>query len=390
MSALTNIPFQVSTDFNTIITVIYLGGFLVFMLYGQRLQVYMALGDIGRGLNKLKLMKDKSRKEAIDYLVNVGKAPKDPTERVDQFLDYVTIMPVDIDPQGLVGKIDHVMTTNNDRVRAEVSNLLAQTNQVAVSTSGTSVQTSTSPSPVTVSISENLLEVASSLNLIHKIVRHYYLLGKKTNSYFTLIQLQMIMPMIIQEADALLNAVDSFKVGQPVGDGIGAAIASRYMIGKEKRAVAKDTVMAISEYKGRKLYVLKAEGPMGYVGQPGVAIKKIVEEMGVKPSAIIMIDAALKLEGEKTGEIAEGVGAAIGGIGVEKYQIEEVATNHKVPLYAILIKQSILEAITVMRKEIAEASDKVQQVLNRLIEEKTKEGDDVLVAGIGNTLGVAQ
>ena len=390
LSVLTSVPLQLSADYNTLITVFWVGSFLVMMLYGQRIQVYMALGDIGRGLNKLKLMKDKSRKEAIDYLVNVGKAPKDPTERVDQFLDYVTIMPVDIDPQGLVGKIDHVMTTNNDRVRAEVSNLLSQTNQVAVSATGTSIQTASAPNPVTVSISENLLEVASSLNLIHKIVRHYYLLGKKTNSYFTLIQLQMIMPMIIQEADALLNAVDSFKVGQPVGDGIGATIAARYMVGKEKRVVAKDTVMAISEYKGRKLYVLKAEGPMGYVGQPGVAIKKIVEEMGVKPSAIIMIDAALKLEGEKTGEIAEGVGAAIGGIGVEKFQIEEVATDHKVPLYAILVKQSILEAITVMRKEIAEAGDKVQQVLNRLIEEKTKEGDDVLIAGIGNTLGVAQ
>lgn len=367
-----NLQLQLGADSGTLLYLVSIVFFVIYGLYATRIQVYLALSDIGRGLNRLKLMKDKSRKEAIEYLVNVGKAPKDPTDRVDQFLDYVTIMPVDIDPQGLVGKIDHVVSTNNDRVRAEVSNLIGQN------------------SPVTISISENLLEVASSLNLIHKIVRHYYLLGKKTNSYFTLIQLQMIMPMIIQEADALLNAVDSFKVGQPVGDGIGASIVSRYMVGKEKRIVAKDTVMAISEYKGRKLYVIKAEGPMGYVGQPGVAIKKIVEEMGVKPSAIIMIDAALKLEGEKTGEIAEGVGAAIGGIGVEKFQIEEVATSQKVPLYAILVKQSILEAITVMRKEIAEASDKVVQVLNRVIEEKTKEGDNVLIAGIGNTLGVAQ
>jgi hypothetical protein len=359
-------------DFNSIITIVYLGGFVLFMFYGQRLQLWMAMGDIGRGLNKLKVMKDKSRKEAIDYLVNVGKASTDPAQRVDQFLDYVTIMPVDIDPAGLVGKIDHVVTTNNDRVRAEVAGLVAQNN------------------PVTVSISENLLEVATSLNQIHKIVRHFYLLGKKTNSYLTLIQLQMLMPMIIQEADALLNAVDSFKVGQPVGDGIGPVVVSKLMAGKDKRVVAKDTVMAISEYKGRKLYVVKADGPMAYVGQPGVAIKKVVEEMGVKPTAIIMIDAALKLEGEKTGEIAEGVGAAIGGIGVEKFQIEEVATHYKIPLYAILVKQSILEAITVMRKEIAEASDKVSQVLTRVIEEKTKEGDDVLVAGIGNTLGVAQ
>jgi len=359
-------------DSNTLITLLWVASFVAFFFYGARLQTYNALREIGSGLNKLKVMKDKARKEAIDYMVNVGKASGDPAQRVDQFLDYVTIMPVDIDPAGLVNKIDHVVTTSNDRIRAEVTTLLTQ------------------PSPVTVSISENLLEVASALNIIHKIVRHYYLLGKKTNSYFTLIQLQMLLPLILQEADALLNAVDSFKVGQPVGDGIGPVTVSRYMVGKEKRVIAKDTVLAITEYKGRKLYVVKADGPMGYVGQPGVAIKKVIEEMGVKPSAIIMIDAALKLEGEKTGEVAEGVGAAIGGIGVEKFQIEEVATANKVPLYAILVKQSILEAITVMRKEIAEASDKVVQVLNRVIEEKTKEGDDVLVAGIGNTLGVAQ
>ncbi len=373
LSGLSSIQLQVPADFSSILWIVMILGLTVFQFaFATRIQVYFALNDIGRGLTRLKVMKEKSRKEAIDYLVNVGKSPSDPTQRVDQFLDYVTIMPVGIDPQGLINKIDHIVTTNNDRVRSEINSLVGQT------------------TPVTVSISENLMEVATALNIIHKVVRHYYLLGKKTNSYLLLIQLQMLMPMILQESDALLNAVDSFKVGQPVGDGIGPVVVSKYMIGKEKRAIAKDTVMAISEYKGRKLYIIKADGPMAYVGQPGVAIRKVIEEMGVKPSAIVMIDAALKLEGEKTGEIAEGVGAAIGGIGVEKYQIEEVATINKVPVYAILVKQSILEAITVMRKEIAEASDKVREVLQRVIEEKTKEGDDVLVAGIGNTLGVAQ
>ena len=236
MSVLASSALQSLTDSTgTLVTIFWIGFILITFFYQTRIQSYLALNDINRGLTKLKVMKDKARKEAIDYLVNVGMAPNDPTQRVDQFLDYVTIMPVDIDPAGLVGKIDHVVTTNNDRVRTEVGALMGQN------------------SPVTVSISENLLEVATSLNAIHKIVRHFYLLGKKTNSYFTLIQLQMLMPMIIQEADALLNAVDSFKVGQPVGDGIGPVVVSRYMTGKEKRVVAKDTVMAITEYKGRKL-----------------------------------------------------------------------------------------------------------------------------------------
>jgi len=363
---------QIGLDLNSIFYVVSLLVFVAYGLYAPRIQVWFALNEIGRGLTRLKVMKDRARKETIDYLTTTGKAPSDPTERVDQFLDYITIMPVDIDPNGIVGKIDHVVTTRDERVRQEVGTIVGDKN------------------PVTVSVSENLLEAATALNTIHKIVRHFYLLGKKTNSYFLLVQLQMLMPMIIQEADALVSAVDTFKLAQPLGDGIGAVIASRYMVGREKQTIAKDTVLAVNEYKGRKLYVVKAEGPMAYVGQPGVGIRHVIEEMGIKPSAIIMIDAALKLEGEKTGEIAEGVGAAIGGIGVEKYQIEEVAAKHKIPIYAILVKQSILEAITAMRKEIAEASDKVMTLLNRVIEEKTKEGDDILIAGIGNTLGVSQ
>jgi hypothetical protein len=175
-----------------------------------------------------------------------------------------------------------------------------------------------------------------------------------------------------------------------VGDGIGPIIASKYMVNSPKQVVAKDTVMSVTEYKGRTLYVLKAEGPMGYVGEPGVAIQKVIEEMNIPLDAIIMVDAALKLEGEKTGDIAEGIGAAIGGIGTDKFRIEEVSAKHKVPVYAILVKQSILEAITVMRKEITDASDKVHALIGDLIEEQTKEGDKVLLAGIGNSLGVGQ
>jgi len=102
------------------------------------------------------------------------------------------------------------------------------------------------------------------------------------------------------------------------------------------------------------------------------------------------VDAALKLEGEKTGEIAEGVGAAIGGIGVEKFQIEEVAANHKIPIYAILVKESDVEAITTMKKEIGDAVRLVMERMKRLIAERTSEGDSVVLIGVGNTLGVGQ
>jgi hypothetical protein len=346
--------------------------FIFLFFYSQRIQTFFILNEVGRSLNRLRVMKDRSRKEAIDFVASTFKPGTDPTERIDQFLEYFTILPVDIDPAGVVKKIEHTVTVRDDRMRAEVRNLAPTAD------------------PVQASTTENLLEAATALNFIYKVVRHFYLLGKRTSSLFYLIQLQMIMPIILQEADALMSAIDAFKLAQPIGDGVGAMVAGRLMLEREKKVVARDTVLSEGDYKGRPLYLIKAEGPSGNVGQPGTALEKLVSEMGVAPQAIIMVDAALKLEGEKTGEVAEGIGAAIGGIGVDRFKIEEVATKHGIPLYAVVIKESIVDAISVMRKEVAEAVDKVTSVINRIIEEKTKEGDKVVIVGVGNTLGVAQ
>ena len=68
------------------------------------------------------------------------------------------------------------------------------------------------------------------------------------------------------------------------------------------------------------------------MGKPGEAIKRVVEENNGKIATIIMIDAALKLEGEKPGAVAEGVGAAIGGPGTEQYKIEESILKYKIPV----------------------------------------------------------
>ena len=65
-----------------------------------------------------------------------------------------------------------------------------------------------------------------------------------------------------------------------------------------------------------------------------------------------------KLEGEETGEVAEGIGAAIGGMGVEKFQIEEVATKHDIPVYAVLVKEGDLDVMATMKKEIADGAER--------------------------------
>ena len=364
-------------DFNTGISlIIYIASFLVLtfvsIIYAPRLQASTVLGEVNRNLMKLQTLRENSRKELVDYMTGVCKAPTGSSTRIDQALEYFTIMPVSLDPRGVVDKIEYVMHTQDERIRAELKAIAPQADKVQISSA------------------QNILEVASSLNVIFKIVRHLFIQGKKTKSLFLIVQLQITMPTLLQQAEALFNAIDAFKAAEPIGDGIGPMVAGKLMMQSPKIEVEMETVYAKTEYKGRTLYVLKAEGPMGTVGKPHTGVLKLIENPDNKISTVIMVDAALKLEGEKTGDVAEGIGAAIGGVGVEKSKIEDVATLKGIPVYAIVVKQSLIDAISVMTKDIAEARDRVIERINRLLEERTKEGDSILIIGVGNILGVAQ
>ena len=103
-----------------------------------------------------------------------------------------------------------------------------------------------------------------------------------------------------------------------------------------------------------------------------------------------MIDAALKMEGEDSASVAQGFGAAIGGIGTEKFQIEEIASKNNIPVFSIVVKQSIHEAITLMTKDIADQADEVRLQVYDMIRENTAQNQSVLVIGVGNTVGVPQ
>ncbi len=207
---------------------------------------------------------------------------------------------------------------------------------------------------------------------------------------YILAQAQMVLRILLKEAEAFFRAIESFKLAQPIGDGLGSTAAGKLIVGREKVSVARETVYARSEYKGRTLLIVKAEGPMGTVGIVDVAVQNLLQAPSIKVGMKIMIDAALKLEGENTGEISQGVGAAIGGIGVEKFRIEEAALKNKVPVYAVMAKETMLDAISVMTKEISEYAIKIVEVVQNLIERKTKHSDTTLIAGVGNTLGIGQ
>ena len=354
-----------------ILSLVFYGFFFLYMFFGNSIQTRRILLSLSGALNKVKGARDKSKKEVLDYLQKNGYKG-DASLQVDNLIEFFTIAPVSLDPAGLVKKIEHLLSVRDERVREEVKKLLPDKDVI------------------TTSITENLLDTSAALNYYYKVLRHYYLVGKKTSNIYLLMQLQIILPEILREIDALMSSIDPIKNAQPMGDGIGAMVAAKLMLNSEKKPIARDTVFAEVKYKNRVLYVMKAEGPAGNVGAVGNAVERLINSYGLKPALIVMIDAALKLEGEPTGEIAEGVGAAIGGIGVDKFKIEEISSKANIPLYAIIIKESIGEAISAMTKDIIDAAAKTQARLDSLIEDRTKEGDVIIVVGVGNTLGVGQ
>jgi len=346
--------------------------FIAFIFYGQRIQLYVMLREVEGSLYKLKYMKEEGRKVAIETIKEIGKAQTDPTGRVDRFLEYFTIGPQNLDPAGVVWKLEHILDVRDVRFKDEVKLMAPAADETQTNNL------------------ENTLEAASALNFIYKVIRHYYLLGKKTLSLYVIMQIQMVLPLIMKEAEAYASALKAFSFGQPIGDGAGALVAGRLMHGYETKKISKDCVVATVPVEGRTAYVIKAEGPGGNVGKPGDAIEQIINENKGKISTIIMIDAAAKLEGEEVGEVAEGVGAAIGGPGVDQFKIEESILKYHIPINAVIIKEDIGDAVSPMRKEIIDSIDKALERVKQVMLERTKEGDKVIIAGIGNTIGIGQ
>jgi hypothetical protein len=348
--------------------------FIVLIFYGQRIQMYVMIREVENSLHKLKVIKEEGRKTTIDAIKELGKPTTDPSPRVDRYLEYFTIAPQSMDPAGIVPKLDHLLDTRDERLKEEVKLMAPQVEN----------------DEVQINNLENTLEAAMALNFIYKVVRHYYIQGKKTLSLYVIMQLQMILPLVMKEAEAYASALKAFAYGQPIGDGAGPLVAGKLMHGYEIRKIPKDCVVASVPIEGRTGLVIKAEGPGGNVGKPGDAVEAVIEENEGKIACLIMVDAGLKLEGEAVGEVAEGIGAAIGGPGVDAFKIEEKLTKYKIRNYAVIIKQDIGDAVSPMRKEINDSIAKAIERVKAVILERTKEGDKVIIVGVGNSIGVGQ
>jgi hypothetical protein len=140
-----------------ILSIVYILFFVVFIFYGQRIQMYAAIREVEGSLHKLKYMKDEARKTAIETIKTIGKPETDPSPRVDRYLEYFTIGPQGMDPAGIVNKLDHILDVRDTRLKDEVKLMAPATDEAQVFNL------------------ENTLEAAMALNYIFKVVRHFYI-----------------------------------------------------------------------------------------------------------------------------------------------------------------------------------------------------------------------
>lgn len=355
--------FQIGGDWVSLLVWIV---FLVFMMFFYpRFMVSQIMWRLERSARNLEEMSDKAKKIVTKEISD--KPDKVLKDSINRFFEFFVISPVALDPFGVVQKFDHIIQNQRERFTYFVNQVAPKANSEKKASL------------------EMGLAGGMAVHEIAKIVRHYVELVRKTKSMQIAMIVQMQLPLIERMAKGMFRGTIALSKGQPIGDALGPLVVAE-LIGKNKvQKIGDDIVMTKITLDAREVFVLKATGPGGRIGRPGKAVERVIAKN--KITKIITVDAAAKLEGEKTGSLAEGVGVAMGGPGVERTYIENIVTKKGIPLDSIIVKMSQEEAIMPMRKAIKDSLPGVRESIKRSLE-RAKRGDKIILVGVGNTSGV--
>jgi len=339
--------------------------FFIFIFFMQKLFLYQMIAKLEKSAEDLEKMVQIGRSKVVKACVKHGKKKVDSTEYIKNFSEFFIIPPVDVDPYGILKKLEHAVNTSEDRFVEAAEHLVPDAD-----------------SEVKADINMSLKGVIG-INQLAKIVRHAVEMAKKMNNFQLAFMIQMQLPFIEKLAKGELEGTKAFLEQYPIGDAIGPYIIAS--LSEKKGKIADDMFVSETRLHERRIILVKAIGPGARVGKPGTAIERLLKDN--KVSRVITVDAAAKLEGEETGSVAEGVGVAMGGGFHEKAKIEELSTTQGIPMDAIAIKMSMDEAIKPMVLKVVKATPKVMVALETAIRRSPK-NSTIIVAGIGNTVGV--
>src|SRR3989344_789298 len=314
------------------------------------------------------MVEDLNAKAKKHIAKKIGKdVSKDVKESINHFMEFFAIDPVSLDPYGIVKKIDFINELAEKKFKYFVKQIAPHLDEE-------------SKADLVMGLSGAVM-----LNQIGKIIKHFSELIRKTKNLQYALIMQMQLPMIEKMIKALAKGTEAMTNGWAIGDSIGPLVVAE-MIGDSKtKEIADETVACEKTIAGRSVIIIKARGPGGRLGKLGRSVEKIVKSK--KISKIMTIDAAAKLEGEKTGLIAEGVGVAIGGPGVDKSYIENLAVQKDIPLDTIIVKMGQEEAIMPMKQEVMSSINNVINLIEKNIKETPGKGS-IIIVGVGNSTGI--
>ena len=139
--------FSMSDDSNPLMMIVWILPIILFVFYGQQIQLFVTSREIKKALKKLESFREESRTELINYVKNNLKTKNDPVKKIDKFLDYFTIMPVDMDPNGIVEKVHHTVRSREDYTRAHVKSLYPEMNNIELNKIQTLLEIASSAIP---------------------------------------------------------------------------------------------------------------------------------------------------------------------------------------------------------------------------------------------------
>ena len=327
------------------------------------------VSGVTRSVLELEALVSDGKEILIKTAKEKGNPPQDPESAVENYMEYFVIPPVDLDPNGIVRKLDKILEMSEESFKYMAQELAPEADEEWKSNI---IMT---------------LKATLGINNVAKQVRHNLELAKKTGNLQILLMLQMSIPLIMKIVKAQFEGIEAFSQGKPIGDGLGPLLAGMMMASDSPGEIKQQGEMIISqkEYHGRTIIIARAQGPGARVGKVGKTINSIIKDEGIK--RIITIDAAVKLEGEKTGSIAEGIGVVIGGSGVDRWEIEEMMMREDLQLDAIIVKMSPEEAVSPLTKELLDAAIKTIPVVENSIL-RSREGSKILLVGVGNSCGL--
>jgi len=343
---------------------------VIFMFVLPKLYFYQIFNKLEMSARKLEEISLKGQNMVIKKTLKFGKPRSELKKKLDRFIDFFMIPPISLDPFGIVKKLEHLIDNTESRFKDVAEEI-----------------TPKADSEETMNVYMGL-QAAVTIHTVAKIVRHYVEMIKKFKNLQFAMLLQMQLPLIEKLVEAEYKGLNAFLDGKAVGDGIGPLVVASN-VKEEGIELTPDAIVTSVDKWDRNITFIKAKGPGGRLGKIGDAIRKVAEDSKGKDKVvkIITVDAAQKLEGEKTGTIAEGIGVAMGGPGVQRYKIEAAATELKIPVEAIAIKMSPFEAISPMPLKVVDALDLANELLKERVTD-SKKGSHIMVIGVGNTCGV--